>query len=155
MGAVDKQQQWKQSSSSTTVILIISPKDFFLCLCLTTISRHTMTTRTTVTMMRPIETAPTTTRKLTRGAGGENKLIFCTHSQTCYTRTWWLRSSGGSDTEWLSIGIHRCITSSEGWSWRGRQSILTSDTNMMLVWWALQAMVRYGKKLVLIAATHS
>ena len=44
-----------------------------------------MTTTTTVTMMRPVETAPTTTGKLTRGAVGENKLIFCTHSQTCYT----------------------------------------------------------------------
>ena len=44
-------------------------------------------TTTTVTMMRPVETATTTTTtgKLTRGAVGENKLIFCTHSQTCYT----------------------------------------------------------------------
>ena len=41
-------------------------------------------TATTVTMMTPVDTTPITT--LTRGAvGRKHKLMYCTHSQTCYT----------------------------------------------------------------------
>ena len=43
-------------------------------------------TATTVTMMTPVETTPTTTGTLTRGAvGRKHKLMYYTHSQTCYT----------------------------------------------------------------------
>ena len=52
--------------------------------------------------------------------GGKVHSYFA-HTVRHVTHTWRLRSSGGSDTEWLSIGIHRWITSSRRQSWRGRQ----------------------------------
>ena len=43
-------------------------------------------TATTVTMMRPETTPTTTATTLTRGAvGGKHKIMYNTHSQSCYT----------------------------------------------------------------------
>ena len=65
-----------------------------------TISRHTVKT-TMVTMMTPVETTPITTGKtLTRDAVGRRNINSCIARTVRHvTHTWWMRSSGGSDTE--------------------------------------------------------
>ena len=59
-GSCERTTTVNKSSSSSVI-------SHFLCLYLTTISRHTMMT-TTVTMIKPVETTPKTTGTLTRGA---------------------------------------------------------------------------------------
>lgn len=115
MGSVKEQQQWTKSSSSSVI-------SHFLCLYLTTISRHTMIT-TTVTMIKPVERTPTTTGTLTRGAVWKRKckLMFA-HTVRHVAHTRLLRSCGGRDTGWPDT--HRWMTTNRIWSWRGRQFIL-------------------------------
>ena len=68
-------------------------------------------TATTVTMMRP-ETIPTTTgTTLTRGTvGGKHKIMYSTHSQTCYTymvveELWW---EGYWETRYSQMNNQQC-----------------------------------------------
>ena len=87
----------------------------------------------------------------------KHKLMYTAHTVRHVTHTWWLRSSSGSDTGWLSLSIHRWIYSSRGWFWKGRQFILIIIINRHKTW---QCCGEHYKqhcvmgKLVLITARH-
>ena len=119
-GSCERTTTVNKSSSSSVI-------SHFLCLYLTTISRHTMMT-TTVTMMKPVETTPKTTGTLTRDAVWKRKykLMFA-HTVRHVAHTRLLRSCGGRNTGWPDT--YRWITMNRRWSWRGRQFILITIIN--------------------------